>query len=614
MEHVEVYEFGAFRLDVRNARLSRGGAAVALPPKTFDLLLALVGHGGALVDKDTLMREVWPDTFVEEANLSRHIWTLRKALGDGYVETVPKRGYRFAAAVRTAPAAGADVIIARRTETRIVETREETIEPHATSWPMRLKAAAAVMLVAIGAWAVARTVRDTAGASPTAVPEAQTWFARGESARAEGRFRDAATFYTHAVAADAEFALAESRLAEIFGALREPGQQRAHAVRAYQLRGRASDRERLAIDAAYYAALGDVPRQADALRLAVQDQPNDAATRLVLAGLYRQTGRYEAALEQARLASTLDPASSQVRAALARALVDLNRFDEAASTVAADAASPSEPLHALRFELAFRRGDTAAMQREIEWAGRTANDYSAAAWRAHAHDFHGQRRQARELFARSRAFLRTGGGDQSLAEAAALDASRDAIVGHCRGVEARVAEALGARTFNTLTLTALTRALCGDIPGARALTTELSRLANLDWLNGTVSVPIIRAFVEDDDALARTIEPFELGQTLWPIYLRGLVHLKTGHMPDAADAFRRILGKRGPAGLSIRYPLARLQLARTLARMGDVKGSRQTYEQFFADWKEADADLPILIDARREYAALSHRRTTNGRR
>ena len=106
MEPSPVYEFGPFRLDAANAQLLRDGRPVALPPKTFDVLRLLVGRAGQLVEKDALLREVWPDAFVEEANLSRHVWTLRKVLGDNgadeaYIETVPKRGYRFATAVTT---------------------------------------------------------------------------------------------------------------------------------------------------------------------------------------------------------------------------------------------------------------------------------------------------------------------------------------------------------------------------------------------------------------------------------------------------------------------------------------------------------------------------------
>jgi len=100
-----LYEFGPYRLDAAERLLSRDGEAVQLPPKAFDLLLALVERHGRLLEKETLMRVVWPDTFVEEANLSYTISLIRKALGENgegqqFIETVPKHGYRFIAEVR----------------------------------------------------------------------------------------------------------------------------------------------------------------------------------------------------------------------------------------------------------------------------------------------------------------------------------------------------------------------------------------------------------------------------------------------------------------------------------------------------------------------------------
>lgn len=97
-----LYEFGAYRLDVAEAMLLRDGQPVALPPKTFEVLAVLVRRAGTLVDRDTLMKELWPDSFVEDANIARHIWTLRQAFGgDDYIATIPKRGYRFTAPVRS---------------------------------------------------------------------------------------------------------------------------------------------------------------------------------------------------------------------------------------------------------------------------------------------------------------------------------------------------------------------------------------------------------------------------------------------------------------------------------------------------------------------------------
>jgi DNA-binding winged helix-turn-helix (wHTH) protein len=111
---VEAYEFGPFRLEPAERRLLRDGEDVPLPPKALDLLIALVSRPGRLVTRETLLEEIWPGTFVEEANLSYTVSLLRKAIDDGngdgrYIDTVPKRGYRFKGEVRRLTADCPDV-------------------------------------------------------------------------------------------------------------------------------------------------------------------------------------------------------------------------------------------------------------------------------------------------------------------------------------------------------------------------------------------------------------------------------------------------------------------------------------------------------------------------
>ena len=106
MPHNLAYEFGPYRLDLSKRVLMRAGETISLAPKALEILIVLVVHAGELVEKDELLKAVWPDTFVEESNLSQNIFTLRRALGDErvgarYIETVARRGYRFIARVRT---------------------------------------------------------------------------------------------------------------------------------------------------------------------------------------------------------------------------------------------------------------------------------------------------------------------------------------------------------------------------------------------------------------------------------------------------------------------------------------------------------------------------------
>ena len=135
----KIYEFGIFSLNPVERTLLRGDELVPLPPKTFDVLLALVERRGHLIEKEDLIQMVWPNTFVEEANLSRHVFTLRRALNDGdrgfrFIETVPRRGYRFVATVTETSDEPAELIVEERTRSRIVtEKQEETGEPRITT-------------------------------------------------------------------------------------------------------------------------------------------------------------------------------------------------------------------------------------------------------------------------------------------------------------------------------------------------------------------------------------------------------------------------------------------------------------------------------------------------
>jgi TolB-like protein/DNA-binding winged helix-turn-helix (wHTH) protein/Tfp pilus assembly protein PilF len=129
MREAMYYEFGPFRLDVSEKLLLRDGQAMPLAPKVFDTLVVLVEGNGHLIAKDELMKQLWPDTFVEEATLARNISDLRKALGESpsgqkYIETVPKRGYRFIAVVRQTKSAAAALVVERHTRSHIIAEQE----------------------------------------------------------------------------------------------------------------------------------------------------------------------------------------------------------------------------------------------------------------------------------------------------------------------------------------------------------------------------------------------------------------------------------------------------------------------------------------------------------
>jgi len=146
----QLYEFGPFRVDAEKELLLRGGETVPLTPKTFQTLLVLMRHSKEVVTKDDLMRMLWPDTFVEEANLSRNIFLLRKALGETpqdhqYIVTVPGRGYRFAE----------DVQLVRDSELSIVAASHAKVEVEVEetgNWRSIAVAVVVVLAVAAGAF------------------------------------------------------------------------------------------------------------------------------------------------------------------------------------------------------------------------------------------------------------------------------------------------------------------------------------------------------------------------------------------------------------------------------------------------------------------------------
>src|SRR5262245_17863308 len=128
-ERPHVYEFGPFRLNPAEGQLLRSDEAVMLTPKAFEALVILVENQGHLIEKEDLMKALWPDTFVDEANLAHHIWRLRKALEDSkdggrYIETVPKRGYRFVASVSPVDALTTEAVVEQHTITQLVLERE----------------------------------------------------------------------------------------------------------------------------------------------------------------------------------------------------------------------------------------------------------------------------------------------------------------------------------------------------------------------------------------------------------------------------------------------------------------------------------------------------------
>ncbi len=166
-----LYEFGRFRLNARERLLQRDGATVSLTPKAFDLLFVLVSRHGHLLEKEELFKAVWPDSFVEESNLSSNVALIRKVLGEGenglkFIETVPKRGYRFVAEVREASSASDDDFISEEAKPQAAAPPLASAPP-ASRWVRPVVFLAASVIVGVAGWAVWRIAFRS---SPTLPP------------------------------------------------------------------------------------------------------------------------------------------------------------------------------------------------------------------------------------------------------------------------------------------------------------------------------------------------------------------------------------------------------------------------------------------------------------
>lgn len=226
----QIYEFGDFRLNKPERLLTRSGEPLALTPKAFDLLVLLVERHGSLLTKDELMNAVWTDSFVEEANLNVNISTLRKVLGESsFIETVPKKGYRFAADVSEIDAEP-DIIIANYTKTRIIKEEAETSEREPQILPARqtrnnrnliftlLIGSLAVLLV--GAFFYFGQINSPNQIAPSA--EVVDLHRRGREAMERRNAEDikrAIHFFELAIEKDENFALAHAGLSDAYSYL-----------------------------------------------------------------------------------------------------------------------------------------------------------------------------------------------------------------------------------------------------------------------------------------------------------------------------------------------------------------------------------------------------------
>ena len=446
--------------------------------------------------------------------------------------------------------------------------------------------------------------------------EAFKAFSLGVEQHLKGKYLDAVPFYKRATELDPNFALAYARLAAVYYNSRQFGLADEASQKAYDLRDRVSEREKLFIAANYYDSVTrEVDRQLETLELWKRTYPRDSVPRNNLALQYNNLGQYEKAVEAAREAITLNPRAASTYSNLATALVGLNRYDEAEEVIERALAQKVETMYTRQnlYLIAFVRGDAAGMRQQVEWANGRPEEYAAQWWQAETAAFSGQSRKAKGFSDRAAELAQGRGLKQVAAEIILFAATHDVLFGDCKQVREQTAKALAlTQSYRARLIAANVLAACGESGRAQAITDEmLQRYPNAILLR-QLSLPLIQARAEmyrGNGAraiqLLETTRPYEGGPPPFlVVYLRGRAYLSQQKGAEAAAEFQKILDHRGWYPASPLYPLAHLGLARAAAQTGDTARARKAYQDFFALWKDADPDIPILQEARQEYDRL----------
>lgn len=449
----------------------------------------------------------------------------------------------------------------------------------------------------------------------TASLEALKAYSLGREQHYKGNYSEAIPLIQRAIELDPNFARAYAGLSYSSGNSGQRQLAREAMQKAFELRERTSEYEKLKITADYYWAVeADVEKAIEALGLVTRTYPRDYTAHGNLIGRYVNVGRCEQAIEEGREAVRLNPNVAYVYDYWAAAFRCLNRFDEAKAIYEQALAQKLDTVayHADLYRLGFVRGDTAAMQQQLDWLRGKPNEYEALFWQAEAAAFQGQIRRARELNSRGAEAELSRGLKDNAAATFALNASTAAAVGDCQQSREDAARASALpRNASSFFRTAIALALCGELGQAQSLADEYAEQFPKGTLVNAIWLPAIRAAVgirRNDPAQAiQSLQPadrYDRVGDYWPQYLRGQAYLAEGKGAEASAEFQKILDRRGLAPVSVLYPLAQLGLARAAVLRGDTEKARQAYQDFFARWKDADLELPILIEARKEYEKL----------
>ena len=461
----------------------------------------------------------------------------------------------------------------------------------------------------------------------TASLEALKAYSAGRSAVFSRGMAAAMPHFHRAVAIDPQFAMAQAHLGFFYWNMGQTDLAIEHTLKAHELRDRVSDQERFFILFLYDRQVtGNLQKELETIEAWAQTYPLDWQAWGVLGGWgTRGTGQYERGIQASEEALRIDPNLSFPYESLVVHNISLGRFAEAAAVLRRAAERKLELPNFLvnRYYLAFLQRDEAGMKHEID---RARGNREAEDWMSHnqalvlAHS--GQMQKARTMWHHAVVLAQQNGDREKAAIYQAASALCEAHFGNqAAGKErARAALELGnGRDVKYAAAFAL--ALSGDVSTSRSLAEDLAKRFPEDTPVQFEYLPILRALfalsaMAPLDAIEhlKTAEPYDLAMPgtaffakfggLYSVYVRGQAYLEAGRAREAVAEFQKVLHHRGIVLADPIGAVAHIQLGRALVSLGANDRARSAYQEFLTLWSDADADIPVLQQARAEYAKL----------
>ncbi|MBZ5685349.1 MAG: protein kinase [Acidobacteriia bacterium] len=450
--------------------------------------------------------------------------------------------------------------------------------------------------------------------------EALQEFSQGQSEHQDTNDEAAIPHLKRAIELDPNFAMAWATLGVCYNNTTRLTDAQQALKKAYELRDRASEREKFYIQAHYYDEVTHDPEKALAAYAEWrQTYPRDTVPFDNAALAYSTIGQQEKALGLASEAVRLDPKDVYAYSNLAGAYLSLNRFDEAKSVAERAIAQKIDGpnLRGVLTDIAYIRGDWATYDHVVDLSRGTPNEPFVLLFKASGQEALGKVKAARATWQQARSILLNAGIKDFAGALFDVEAVNECSIGYqAYGTTAASQAVQISSSSEVRAYAALAFACTGDTGKSASLVAALGRDFPENRYLQMIMFPIIEAASrleknQPSEAIAalEPVRPYELGvgpngSGFWPNHLRGLAYLKLHDGAKAAAEFQRILDHQGVSATDPIYTLARVNIGRAYAMQGDNAKARTAYQDFFALWKDADPDVPILKAARAEYEKL----------